>query len=136
MILELAKPGTVENIVIKAQHNCWSDQQSYSGRFIPIEHEYLLIVKKDNLLVFNVQMARDIQVDMRDLKVSTWRDILYGILDSMGGKATLTELYQAVEGHKRTKAGGNTHWKEKVRQTLHEGKCFVQGQAGEWALAA
>lgn len=136
MILELAKPGTVENIVIKAQHNCWSDRQNYSGRFIPIEHEYLLIVKKDNLLVFNVQMVRDVQVDMRDLKVSTWRDILYGILESMGGKATLSELYQAVEGHKRTRTGGNTHWKEKVRQTLHEGKCFIQGQTGEWALAA
>jgi hypothetical protein len=136
MILELAKPGTVENIVIKAQHNCWSDRQSYSGKFIPIEHEYLLIVRKDNLLVFNVQMARDVEVDMRDIKVSTWRDIIYGILDSKGGKATLAELYQAVEGHKRTRSGVNKHWKDKVRQTLHEGKCFAQNQQGEWVLAA
>ena len=33
MILELAKPGTVENIVIKAQHNCWSDRQSWRRPF-------------------------------------------------------------------------------------------------------
>ena len=68
--------------------------------------------------------------------LNTWRDIIYGILDSKGGKATLAELYQAVEGHKRTRSGVNKHWKDKVRQTLHEGKCFAQNQQGEWVLAA
>ena len=102
MILELAKPGTVENIVIKAQHNCWSDRKDYTNRnFIPIEHEYLLIVKKDNLLVFPIQMVRTVNADMRDLKVSTWRDVVAAVLDKLGGKASLTELYDAIEGHKR-----------------------------------
>ena len=137
MILELAKPGTIENIIIKAQHNCWSDRQTYSGKnFIPIEHEYLLIVRKDNLLVFNVQMARDIQVDMRDIRMSTWRDIIIGVLDNMGGKATLDQIYSAVEGHKRTRSGKNSHWKEKVRQTLHEGKCFTSPEKGVWSISA
>lgn len=32
--------------IIKVQHHCTSDRQDYSGRFIPIVHEYLLIWKK------------------------------------------------------------------------------------------
>lgn len=32
--------------LIKLQHNCTSDRQEYSGRFIPILHEYVLIWRK------------------------------------------------------------------------------------------
>lgn len=45
MLFELTKPGTLENVIIKAQHNCFSNQTQYSGQFIPILHEYLLIVR-------------------------------------------------------------------------------------------
>lgn len=38
MIAEIVKPGTMENIIIKAQHNCFSDNTQYSGTFIPILH--------------------------------------------------------------------------------------------------
>ncbi len=31
MICEIIKPGTIENIIIKAQHNCVSDSTRYSG---------------------------------------------------------------------------------------------------------
>ena len=47
MLFELIKPGTLENVIIKAQHNCFSNQTQYSGHLIPILHEYLLIIKKD-----------------------------------------------------------------------------------------
>lgn len=131
MILELAKPGTIENIVVKAQHNCWSDRQSYSNNnFIPIVHEYLLIVRKDNLLAFPIQMTRTVQADMRDINSSTWRDVVAAVMDSLGGKASLNDLYAAIGGHKKTKT--NPHWKEKVRQTLQLGDCFVSTQRGVW----
>lgn len=39
MLFELTKPGVLENVIIKAQHNCMSDQRVYSGKFIPIVHE-------------------------------------------------------------------------------------------------
>ena len=39
MLFELTKPGVLENVIIKTQHNCMSDQRVYSGRFIPIVHE-------------------------------------------------------------------------------------------------
>jgi hypothetical protein len=35
MLAEIVKPGTLENIIIKAQHNCFSDRTQYSGKFIP-----------------------------------------------------------------------------------------------------
>ena len=41
MISEIIKPGTLENILIKAQHNCFSDSVQYSGSIIPILHEYV-----------------------------------------------------------------------------------------------
>ena len=47
MLSEIVKPGSLENIIIKAQHNCFSDQIQYSGKFIPILHEYVMIVRKD-----------------------------------------------------------------------------------------
>lgn len=134
MILELAKPGTIENIVIKMQHNCVSDKQIYTGRsFIPIVHEYLLIVRKDNLLVFPVQLSRTIEADTRDLKASTWRDVVAAVLDKLGGKATLPELYREIEHHK--KAANNPHWKDKVRQTLQLGDCFKSVERGVWKMS-
>lgn len=50
MLAEITKPGTLENIIIKAQHNCFSDNIQYSGKFIPILHEYVMIVRKDDAL--------------------------------------------------------------------------------------
>lgn len=36
----------INSVVIKAQHNMRSDAVAYSGRFIPIVHEYVLIYRK------------------------------------------------------------------------------------------
>ena len=58
MISEIIKPGTLENIIIKAQHNCFSDNISYSGHFIPILHEYVMIVRKDNPLIFPILFSK------------------------------------------------------------------------------
>ncbi len=38
--------GNIESIIIKAQHNVKSNNKKYSGSFIPVMHEYLLIFKK------------------------------------------------------------------------------------------
>lgn len=75
MIFELIKPGTIENVVIKAQHNCWSDGINYSGKpFIPIVHEYLLIIRKDAPLLFEIPAATlTIAVRYRQLICIKWR---------------------------------------------------------------
>lgn len=44
MLAEIVKPGTLEQIIIKMQHNCVSSRTAYSGRFIPIEHEVRLVL--------------------------------------------------------------------------------------------
>lgn len=57
MLFELTKPGVLENVIIKTQHNCMSDQRVYSGTFIPIVHEYVLLVRKDAPLAVSLMMT-------------------------------------------------------------------------------
>ena len=136
MILEMLKPGTIKQIIIKAQHNCWSDTVSYSGKaFIPIVHEYVLLLQKENALLFNIQSTKTGKVDIRDIEIPTWRNIVASVLEEMGGKATLSELYEAIDGHKRTEV--NREWQAKIRQTLQiHPNSFRSVNRGVWALAA
>lgn len=39
--------GMLSQIIIKTQHNTQSSRKIYSGQFIPIHHEYVLIIKKE-----------------------------------------------------------------------------------------
>lgn len=134
MLAEIAKPGTLENIIIKAQHNCVSDRTQYSGKFIPIIHEYVMIVRKDDSLVYPVLLTRKSQADIRDMKCATWRDVVAEVLAQYGQRSVpLAEIYRAVEPHKR--AQESKYWKEKVRQTLHAyANSFAQEKDGTWAL--
>ena len=133
MLFELTKPGVLENVIIKTQHNCMSDQRVYSGRFIPIVHEYVLLLRKDAPLVVPMLMTYRITGDVRDMPGATWRDIIAGVLEECHGRASLEEIYQRVEGHKR--AQSQQWWKEKVRQTLQiNPQTFEHIGRGMWRL--
>ena len=133
MLSEIIKPGTMENIIIKAQHNCFSDNTNYSGNFIPIVHEYLLILKKDNPLCFPVLVANRKIADVRDLKIPTWRDVVAAVLEECKNAVDLSYIYEKIENHK--KAQDNQWWKEKVRQTLLLNKdIFEHHVRGIWSL--
>lgn len=135
MICDIAKPGTIENIVIKAQHNCWSDNVSYSNKnFIPIEHEYLLILRKDAPLTYYIKLTKNIVVDMRDQVASTWKDVVAEVLNSLKGTQDLPSIYNMIEGHKKTKE--NPHWQEKIRQTLQSYPIFNSPERGKWQLVS
>ena len=136
MLADIIKPGTIEQIIIKAQHNCFSDNTFYSNRnFVPIVHEYLLVLRKDSSLIIPVKYTKNSEMDMRDMKVSTWRDTLVAIMQNYGTTMTLEELYQRVDGHKKTLT--NPHWKEKIRQTLQlNNKLFKNIERGKWQLVA
>ena len=95
MIRELICPGTMENIIIKAQHNCWSDRQSYSGKFVPIVHEYLLVTRKDAGLVIPVSWGQSKEYDIRSFSDQSWRDLVYSVIQENGGRMSLQELYNA-----------------------------------------
>lgn len=133
MLTDIVKPGTMEQIIIKAQHNCWSDNQVYSNRnFVPIKHEYLLVLRKDEALIIPVRVTNQTAVDVRDASTTTWRDVVAAVLEDMGNM-TLEEIYKKVDGHKKCQK--NTHWKEKVRQTLQRCENFISVERGVWKCA-
>ena len=133
MLSEIIKPGSLENIIIKAQHNCFSDQVQYSGKFIPILHEYVMIVRKDSPLLVPIIMAKKAEVDIRDMPGATWRDVVAAVLEQCSEPVTLTFLYEKIEPHKKAQA--NKWWKEKIRQTLQINHAyFFHNGRGMWSI--
>lgn len=133
MLAEITKPGTLENIIIKAQHNCFSDNIQYSGKFIPILHEYVMIVCKDDALFYPILFSEKRKVDIRDMPGATWKDVVASVLESAAGPVTLSWLYEQIEPHK--KAQNNQWWKEKIRQTLQiHPSHFMSNGRGLWSL--
>lgn len=131
MLCDIAKPGVLEQIVIKTQHNCVSDGRTYSNQnFVPIVHEYLMVVRKDEALLIPVALTKKTTMDMRDSRNATWRDVIAAILEDAKCPMSLDEIYAAVEGHK--KCTENQHWRDKVRQTLQIYNCFQSIQRGIW----
>lgn len=133
MLSDIAKPGTLEQIIIKMQHNCVSDQTAYSRQnFVPIVHEYLMVLHKENALIYPVALPATKKFDMRDSKGTTWRDVISALIEE-NGPMTLTELYQAMDGHK--KCEGNPHWKDKIRQTLYINR-FEKTNGDQWRICS
>ncbi len=133
MMAEIVKPGTLENIIIKAQHNCFSDNIEYSGKFIPILHEYVMIVRKDDSLIIPVMMTEKSRADVRDMKEATWRDVVASVMEQASGPVPLSFIYEQVESHNKAKQ--NQWWREKVRQTLQiNPNHFIHNDRGLWSL--
>ncbi len=134
MLCDILKPGTLEQVVIKAQHNCWSDRQSYSNNnFVPIIHEYLMVVRKDTGLIVPVSWGSSKEYDTRTFGDQSWRDLVYSVIQENGGQMSLQELYDALKDS--AKAQRNQHWQEKIRQTVQNIKRFVRTERGTYALA-
>ena len=67
MLLDMNKLGTVEQIVIKEQFNCMSDNRKYlNENFIRIAHEYCLILRKDEPLILDYMITKRGKMDLRD----------------------------------------------------------------------
>lgn len=134
MLCDILKPGTLEQVIIKAQHNCWSERQSYSNQnFVPIVHEYLLVTRKDAGLIVPVSWGTGKQYDMRSFGDQSWRDLVFSVIQDNGGKMSLQELYDALKDS--AKAKRNPHWQEKVRQTVQNAKRFIRTERGCYTLA-
>lgn len=134
MLCDLMKPGTLEQVIIKAQHNCWSDRQVYSNQnFVPIVHEYLVVVKKESGLIVPVSWGTRRDIDMRTFRDTSWRDLVYSVIQENGGQMTLQELYDALKDSAKAKA--NQYWREKIRQTVQNVKRFIRTERGCYALA-
>ncbi len=133
MLFELVKPGTLENVIIKLQHNCFSDQIQYSGKYIPILHEYLLLIRKDAALIYPILMAKRQEADIRDMPGATWKDILADALEDARGELPLESIYELVGKYRRAQT--QQFWKDKVRQTLQlHPSLFINTRWGYWSM--
>lgn len=133
MLCEIAKPGQLEQIVIKAQHNCVSDRRTYSNnKFISIVHEYIMILKKLSPYMLDFMYTAKKELDVRDSKMATWRDVVASVLEKKNAYCSLQEIYEEVEQHEKAKE--NPHFKEKIRQTLQRYNMFVSVERGKWGL--
>lgn len=135
MLLDMNKLGTIEQIVIKEQNNCMSDKKQYSNNnFIRIAHEYCLILRKDFPTLVDFSITKKGTMDIRDSLSITWKDLVASSLEELGGKTTLTSLYEFIQGYKKTE--NNPNWKAKIRQTLQiYPNLFTNISKGEWCLA-
>ena len=119
MLCDIVKLGTLEQIVIKAEHNCWSDNNTYSSmNFVPIQHEYLMVLRKDSAMLIPASVAKNSVFSILEAKTSTWKDILQAVLEEAGRPLSRRELYAAVKESARAKTGDNNNIEAKIRQTL------------------
>jgi len=129
---DLAWFGTPEALIVKLQHNTASSRRRYRGRFVAIEHESVLVFRKDDWWIVPVRKVRARDFDLRQSQRPTWRDLVQAALGALGGEASLGQLYDALAGTAR--AAQNPHWREKIRQTLQLCGEFEPVSRGRWRL--
>lgn len=117
------------NICIKTQHNCMSDSVNYSGSFIPIVHEYLIIWKRKFESLWNI--CFDIADAYKSKIASTWRNSIRIVFSKFNGKATLSQIYEEIEKVAAHLIRNNTNWKAKIRQVLQ--RHFLSVERGVWS---
>jgi len=136
MMRDLNIYGNLKSIVIKEQFNTVSQRKKYANmNFVPIMHEYLIVTEKVirwNGFEYDVIATQRMTKSLLDSKLITWRDLVQHVLQSLGGKASLNDIYQAIANAEKTK--NNTNWEAKVRQTLQLGKEFASENRGIWKL--
>lgn len=114
--IQMMPRNELVGVVIKAQHNCASDRFAYHGRFIPIQHEYLLIWEKKAATL--IQLAIEKAVELKRQGDMNWRSLLRIILVRFGGQAGLREIYREVEREVPEYVRSRPNWMAKVRQQL------------------
>lgn len=116
MFKEMDIFGEIEQVIVKQQHNCLTDTVKYSGKFIPIQHEYLVIIRKGSPYVIPVTHVSHHKRDVRTSEKVTWATVIAMILENHGGQMKKEELVSVMEQH--PKAKNNSHIYAKLRQEL------------------
>ena len=117
------------SVAIKLQHNCMSDTRVYSGSFIPIMHEYLLIWKKKAKSLFAISF--DIASELQSRVATTWRNAIRIVMMKLQ-KANLNTIYNEIEKVAASLIANNPNYKAKIRQTLQ--KHYNNVERGVWSL--
>lgn len=133
IIKDMAWFGDLEVHIIKQQHNTFSSRKTYANNnFIPIAHEHLLIFKKNAVWCFPLKLTKTHEFSLLNIEQMTWRDLIQGALEYLGGESSLKEIYEVLQDSKKAKK--NQHWKEKIRQTLQIHENFENVSRGIWKL--
>lgn len=117
---DLMKMGNFDSFVVKAQFNCVSDSRTYAKPFIPIVTEYLLVFQKNDVMMVPYSRRINKTVDIMELDhpALTWNHLIRMVMENVGGRASLSELYAHLENHPKSKK--NPHFRDRIRATLHE----------------
>jgi hypothetical protein len=132
MFKEMDIYGTLEQVIIKEQFNCFSDNIQYAGKFIPIMHEYCVVIRKTDNFVIPCHIVKNVAIDIRKSEKITWKALITATMEDFGGKATKDALYDALVKH--PKAKDNNHLTEKIRQVLNSFPDFIKLDDKSYAL--
>ena len=127
----------LQSVMIKAQHNCVSDKRNYGRMKLPfIQHEYLLLWKRSAQIMSMIHALTDMARHQQNTLSSTWRVVIKNAVVQLGGKCSLSDLYDILSENAGDKIKSNDNWKAKARQTLqlHE-DLFTNVDRGVWKLA-
>lgn len=124
------------SVVIKTQHNTMSGNNTYSKmKHFLIAHEYLLLWQKPHSPLSILFDLSEMATKQAARLKSVWKVIVAQAMISLGGKASLSDLYQKIAEFAPEKLSNNENWKAKVRQTLQLNPKFKSEDRGVWALA-
>ena len=108
--------GTLEQVIIKQQHNCLSNLKKYSNNFIPISHEYLVIIRKDSPNIVPITTVNFIEKNIRKSTKITWATLISMILEEHNGEIETKKLIELMKQH--PKGQNNHNCDAKLRQEL------------------
>lgn len=128
--IQMMPKNELLNVVIKVQNNMMSNQTQYRGKFIPIEHEYLILWRKSSKSLFAV--GWDTAKEIKKQVSATWRSVIRIALMKLGGTAGLKSIYHEVEQIAGELIAKNNHWQAKIRQQLQFH--FTNVERGVWAV--
>ena len=115
--------------------NCNSDNKRYAKPFIPVVCEYLLLFHKEDIFIipFSKTLSSVFDAQKKDDVSLTWHHLVRMTMESLGGNASLSTLYERLAAHPKSKK--NPHYKDRIRATLHEHHDqYVSEGGGEYRL--
>lgn len=125
------------SVIIKAQHKCVSDRRSYRAmRGLPrIGHEYLIVWRRPSRTGVLLDALKVMATAAHRRLRSTWRAVVRQAMVSLGGEASLSDLYKKVAESAGGRIESNCNWQAKVRQVVQRSADFERVDRGVWRLA-
>lgn len=134
MLNDLVKPGKLEQMFVKLQHNCVSDGRRYSKAVTLNAAEFLIVLQKWSEYFINFTLPTKHTVDARDSKMITWRALISAVLRENGGTLHEKEVAKILRNHQKAK--NTNHLDEKIRQVLQINPEFQRVSPGTYRYAA